>query len=77
MVSKGGILLAIGVAVIAYYTYTNRYGGKHNKKPSPVVTTNYGQVKGVISISREGKQYYEYLGIPYAKPPTGNLRFEV
>lgn len=44
---------------------------------SPVVDTCCGKVQGRVSYSREGRPFFEYTGIPYAKPPIGELRFEV
>ncbi len=44
---------------------------------SPVVQTSFGKVVGSISLSRTGKEFYQYLGIPYALPPVGEHRFEV
>lgn len=43
----------------------------------PTVTTNYGKVEGLWKLSYEGRQYAVFEGIPYAKPPVGDLRFEV
>lgn len=39
-------------------------------------TTN-GKIKGQILKSRDGRPFYSYTGIPYAKPPIGELRFKV
>lgn len=36
-----------------------------------------GILRGQILKSRNGRPYYSYTGIPYAKPPVGELRFEV
>ncbi|XP_047535130.1 esterase FE4-like [Vanessa atalanta] len=41
-----------------------------------VVSINQGKLKGGEAISDNGVPYYEFLGIPYAKPPIGNLRFK-
>ncbi|CAG9772123.1 unnamed protein product [Ceutorhynchus assimilis] len=41
----------------------------------PVVYTKNGPVRGIKSQSRSNKPYDSFLGIPYAKPPVGNLRF--
>ncbi|XP_035716357.1 venom carboxylesterase-6-like [Folsomia candida] len=35
-----------------------------------------GKLQGLVATSRGGRQYYQYLGIPYAKPPVNELRFE-
>lgn len=36
-----------------------------------------GSLKGLTLKSRNGRSYYSFRGIPYAKPPIGELRFEV
>ncbi|XP_058807483.1 juvenile hormone esterase-like [Phymastichus coffea] len=41
-----------------------------------IVQTQNGQVRGGIRHSIEGYDYYSFLGIPYAKPPIGDLRFK-
>ncbi|EFA06759.1 esterase B1 [Tribolium castaneum] len=42
----------------------------------PVVTIKKGQIKGSIDNDYLGKPYYYFLGIPYGKAPTGDLRFK-
>ena len=41
------------------------------------VNTNYGEVKGIEKTSLLGTKYISFQGIPYAKPPIGDLRFRV
>ncbi|CAL8073925.1 unnamed protein product [Orchesella dallaii] len=43
---------------------------------SPVVIIEDGQLQGRISYSRNGSEYFEYLGIPFGAPPINELRFE-
>ena len=43
---------------------------------SPVVQTDSGTVFGKIENLPHGKSVHEYLSIPYAEPPVGELRFE-
>jgi hypothetical protein len=45
--------------------------------PYVEVDTNYGRMRGAKTVARDGRPYIEFLGIPYAKPPIGELRFEV
>jgi len=45
------------------------------KQRSPVVQTETGVVVGKIETLPHGKSVHEYLGIPYAEPPIGQLRF--
>lgn len=42
-----------------------------------IVDTNYGPVRGLKRTSTVGDQYFSFRGIPYAKPPVGELRFKV
>ncbi|WP_444912452.1 carboxylesterase/lipase family protein [Microbulbifer sp. PAAF003] len=47
--------------------------GRHlNKKPTPVVDTPAGPIIGTTD---EETGVYKFLGIPYALPPVGNLRW--
>ncbi|XP_058807487.1 esterase FE4-like [Phymastichus coffea] len=41
-----------------------------------VVKTKYGRIRGSIQKSIEGYKYYAFKGVPYAKPPIGDLRFK-
>ncbi|KAK3932195.1 Venom carboxylesterase-6 [Frankliniella fusca] len=43
---------------------------------APVVETRAGRISGKVLTSDGGRQYYAYLGVPYAKPPVGDLRFK-
>ena len=45
----------------------------------PVRDTTYGRVRGKVRSLKflDGKKIERYLGIPYAKPPTKQMRFEV
>lgn len=41
------------------------------------VTIRQGVLRGAKVKTDSGFEYYEFLGIPYAKPPVGDLRFKV
>ncbi|ODN00459.1 Venom carboxylesterase-6 [Orchesella cincta] len=72
LASEKRFFMGIMVLGIAYYyrsTYSQRLDG-------PVVNTKYGQLKGVRSQSRQGRPFYEFLGIPFARAPIKDLRFE-
>lgn len=43
----------------------------------PIVTISEGQLQGVVKENIDGEKFCAFLGIPYAKPPTGDLRFKV
>lgn len=42
-----------------------------------LVQTNYGQVQGRHRVGLEDIKYVSFQGIPYGKPPVGELRFKV
>lgn len=44
---------------------------------NPEVAVEQGKLSGLPFTSRNGTKYYGFLGIPFAKPPIGELRFEV
>lgn len=44
---------------------------------APVTTVEKGQLKGLIGYNLDGKKFFKFLGIPYAKPPINELRFQV
>ncbi|CAH0557021.1 unnamed protein product [Brassicogethes aeneus] len=43
---------------------------------NPIVYTQSGQIIGTYNISRYGRSFASYRGIPYAQPPIGDLRFK-
>lgn len=45
--------------------------------PRLIVETTYGPVFGSKRTSILGDDFYSFRGIPYAKPPLGDLRFKV
>jgi hypothetical protein len=70
-------LLVLIIAINVYYFLNGSSVSSAPKEPSPVVATKNGKVQGVVSSSRGGRDFFEFLGIPFAKPPVGKLRFEV
>lgn len=49
---------------------------EYNPTLDPVVKIEQGQIRGAISEDVRGGKFYTFLGIPYAKPPVGDLRFK-
>lgn len=42
-----------------------------------VINTKQGSLRGLVFQSRNGAEYHAFMGIPFAKPPIGELRLEV
>ncbi len=64
--------VALSLVTYLYNSYIRFNGG------DPVVQTTLGLVQGSQKIlSREGRPYYEFLGLPFAQAPINDLRFEV
>ena len=62
------LLLLAGLFKIAYSLEDNS---------PPVIETKAGKVSGIFQQAFSGHDYYSYLGIPFAEPPTDDLRFRV
>jgi carboxylesterase type B len=43
----------------------------------PEITIDQGKLRGTVATDYDGKEYFRFQGIPYAKPPIGELRFKV
>ncbi|XP_060525766.1 carboxylic ester hydrolase-like [Cylas formicarius] len=43
---------------------------------TPVATTPSGRIRGSIGLTVSNKAYFSFEGVPYARPPVGQLRFE-
>ncbi len=66
------LLLTLGVVVLAFF-----YNKRNVSAPGPVIELSTGKVQGLISISRDGREFHDFRGLPYAEAPVGDLRFEV
>ena len=43
-------------------------------KETDIIWTNLGALRGRVVTEKEAT-HYEFLGVPYAEPPVGKLRF--
>lgn len=73
------ILLKVSLLTILYFGLVLSIDIILNELDSiyPIVQTKYGKIKGYSLASRRNRTFYAFKGIPYAAPPTGDLRFRV
>jgi hypothetical protein len=71
MGTKSVVGLLVLILAITYNFYFTR------KVYSPTIKIESGELTGIVSESRNGRNYFSYFAIPYAQPPVGELRFEV
>ncbi|XP_011306600.1 venom carboxylesterase-6 [Fopius arisanus] len=62
--------------IILLFLLNNFVNGLFGEISDLLVETALGSVQGFSKISSYGRAYRAFEGIPYAKPPVGNLRFE-
>ncbi|PNF29114.1 hypothetical protein B7P43_G12621 [Cryptotermes secundus] len=51
-------------------------GGVRSYDDLPQVTVVQGALRGLYLTSRKGRQFVGFQGVPYAKPPLGEMRFK-
>ncbi|XP_030060311.1 fatty acyl-CoA hydrolase precursor, medium chain isoform X1 [Microcaecilia unicolor] len=70
--SARGLLLVCLISDIWFTTFS----ATGQKVSQPTVVTKYGKVQGkLLSVNGTDRRVEAYLGIPFAKPPVGPLRF--
>lgn len=62
------------IYIIVLFVYYVKVSNEYLLKPHNCV--NQGELTGKYMYTRNGKKFSAYLGIPYAKPPIGDLRFK-
>jgi len=64
------LTFVIGFNIVVFISVVNSYD-------VPIRDTLYGHVRGQITSRDPSRNIEEYLGVPYASPPVGDLRFKV
>ncbi|CAG2109999.1 unnamed protein product, partial [Medioppia subpectinata] len=52
------------------------FGGREFSTEAPTLATTSGQLRGLHVVKSKRVESYQYLGVPYASPPVGKLRFQ-
>jgi len=70
---KTELIVAISILLLASFAIDYI---KHEDRP--IVRFSSGSVQGIFGLSSDTyRKYKAFYGIPYAKPPVKELRFEV
>ncbi|XP_078524661.1 fatty acyl-CoA hydrolase precursor, medium chain-like [Lissotriton helveticus] len=70
---KGTLLLYM---CLTFHVWSTTLAAEGPEKIKPLVTTNNGQLQGkLFSVKGSSQEIEAYLGIPFARPPIGQLRF--
>ncbi len=70
--------MSLRTAIFAIFTFSNLgLISIFAQDRNPTVDTKYGKIAGEALKSTSGREYFAFAGIPYGKPPIGNLRFKV
>ncbi|KAG8155623.1 hypothetical protein JTE90_020432 [Oedothorax gibbosus] len=70
--AKMGTMLTSLVVLLACCVFSIL--GQEDERP--VVQTKYGKIRGRVRVHSTGAKVNEFLGVPYAAPPVGDLRFK-
>lgn len=65
------------MSLLVILLFSAFFATKGKLKSRVVTVTEYGEVAGKTVVTLDGFTFDVFLGIPYARPPTGELRFEV
>ncbi|KXJ71544.1 hypothetical protein RP20_CCG020306 [Aedes albopictus] len=63
------------IGTIKYFLH-NRFIKICTRSPRPTVEVRQGKLRGISTSLPNGSTYHYFKGIPYAKPPVGDLRFK-
>lgn len=63
--------------VIRRKAFNDFFCRRSQNMASPIVEISHGELRGTFFDNLEGNKFCAFLGIPYAKPPVGSLRFKV
>ena len=70
------VIFIFSLGIYAKFLQTPNTKNSQNKEEAEEIITRSGSVRGKTVTSEEGFSHFEYLGIPYAQPPIGELRFQ-
>jgi hypothetical protein len=69
--------LLLSTALFFLFFTSNPGTAQGEDEEGPLVQVEEGTLRGLRGLSVREKEFLAFLGIPYAKPPTGELRFKV
>ena len=72
MPTLGKFVIFFLITSFSVYYFTKNSGSES----VPIIKAPFGQLKGALLQTKYGRNIFAYRGIPFAKPPIGDLRFK-
>lgn len=62
------------ILIFVLNNFFSKSNAQSENSTGPEITIPQGTLRGISMITRNGRNISAFLGIPYAQPPTGDLR---
>jgi hypothetical protein len=69
--------LLLSTALLFLFVTSSPGTAQEVDEDGPLVQVEQGALRGVRGLSIRDREFIAFLGIPYAQPPVGKLRFKV
>lgn len=69
------LLIGLPLALVLYYYYNVTVNPSTSQTLGPIVNVSNGLLQGFIEQSRDGREFYQFLGIPYGQSERFEVKF--
>jgi hypothetical protein len=71
------MVLLLSTALLFLFVASNPGTAQEEDADGPLIQVEQGALRGIGGLSVRDREFLAFLGIPYAQPPVGELRFKV